>query len=450
MRRMGFVCGATVAAAIIVAVPAQSSQLASPSTDWAYALAIQQDGKIVAAGLSRRSNSAFDSDRFALVRYTSKGRLDAHFGRGGKVLTAFQHPSFSDAVAVQSDGRIVAAGGGVGGFELARYSRRGDRDRSFGGSGRVVTDFGLGKKAYLRARALAVQGDGKIVAVGFSHFALARYLSNGKLDPTFGHGGTVLTRFYGDGAAAAAIQADGKIVVLGASRIVRYTARGKLDLSFGSSGVVRPRISLNALAIQADGNIVAAGGVQGPTHSADFALVRYTPDGELDESFGDGGVALANFGADPTENTEGSGEVASSVAIQADGKIVAAGSTDVRGVFCGGKHALRAAASAAAPDRRENMSICDDFALARFNADGSLDTTFGQMGTVVTAFTCCRSGARESASKAAAVAIQSDGKIVAAGLGAGYDFGLARYTVRGRLDPTFGDGGEVTTDFGSG
>jgi uncharacterized delta-60 repeat protein len=96
------------------------------------------------------------------------------------------------------------------------------------------------------------------------------------------------------------------------------------------------------------------------------------------------------------------------------------------------------------------MSICDDFALARFNADGSLDTTFGQMGTVVTAFTCCRSGARESASKAAAVAIQSDGKIVAAGLGAGYDFGLARYTVRGRLDPTFGDGGEVTTDFGSG
>jgi uncharacterized delta-60 repeat protein len=448
---MGFVCGAaTVAAAIIVAAPAQSSQLASPSTDWAYALAIQQDGKVVAAGLSRRSNSAFDSDRFALARYTSKGRLDARFGRGGKVLTTFQHPSFSDAVAVQSDGRIVAAGGGVGGFELARYTRRGDRDRSFGGSGRVVTDFGLGKKAYVRARALAVQRDGKIVAVGFSHFALARYLSNGNLDPTFGHGGKVLTRLYGDGAAAAAIQADGKIVVSGASRIVRYTARGKLDLSFGSSGVVRPRISLNALAIQADGNIVAAGGVQGPTHSADFALVRYTPDGELDESFGDGGVALANFGADPTENTEGSGEVASSVAIQADGKIVAVGSTDVRGVFCGGRHALRAAASAAVPNRRENMSICDDFALARFNADGSLDTTFGQMGMVVTVFTCCRSGARESASKAAAVAIQSDGKIVAAGLGAGYDFGLARYTIRGRLDPTFGDRGEVTTDFGSG
>jgi uncharacterized delta-60 repeat protein len=111
---------------------------------------------------------------------------------------------------------------------------------------------------------------------------------------------------------------------------------------------------------------------------------------------------------------------------------------------------LRAAASAAVPNRRENMSICDDFALARFNADGSLDTTFGQMGMVVTVFTCCRSGARESASKAAAVAIQSDGKIVAAGLGAGYDFGLARYTVRGRLDPTFGDGGKVTTDFGSG
>jgi hypothetical protein len=71
---MGFVCGATVAAAIIVAAPAQSSQLASPSTDWAYALAIQQDGKVVAAGLSRRSNSAFDSDRFALVRNTLPSR----------------------------------------------------------------------------------------------------------------------------------------------------------------------------------------------------------------------------------------------------------------------------------------------------------------------------------------------------------------------------------------
>jgi len=224
-----------------------------PSTDWASALAIQKDGKVVVAGLSRRSYTAFDSDRFALVRYTTKGHLDARFGRDGRVLTTLQHPSSANAVAIQSDGRIVAAGGLVGGFELARYTRGGDLDASFGGGGRVVTGFGLGKKAFMSARALAVQRDGKIVAVGSSHFALARYLPNSKLDPTFGHGGKVLTRFYGDGAIAVAIQSDGKIVVSGGSRIVRYTARGKLDSGFGKGGVVRPRISLNALAIQANG-----------------------------------------------------------------------------------------------------------------------------------------------------------------------------------------------------
>jgi uncharacterized delta-60 repeat protein len=116
--------------------------------------------------------------------------------------------------------------------------------------------------------------------------------------------------------------------------------------------------------------------------------------------------------------------------VQADGKIVAAGKSD------GG----------VTNERDHNVY---EFALARYNDDGSLDTSFGRAGMVTTYF-ARRSSGEASSSIAEAVAIQRDGKIVAAGLGNGYDFALARYTARGSLDRSFGRGGKVLTDFGAG
>jgi uncharacterized delta-60 repeat protein len=385
------------------------------SRDWAYALAIQKDGGVVAGGFSR----APGVQNLALSRYTRSGRLDVNFGRGGRVLSPFASGPVR-AVAIQRDGKIVAAGGW-----LRRYTHRGSLDRSFGRRGIVRGSAGF---------AVAIQRDGKIVAAGVSgpFLAVARYARNGRLDPSFGHGCKALTHGYA--ATGAAIQPDGKIVVTAlGSRIIRCTSRGELDQSFGTGGVVRTTISTLALALQTDSKIVVAGGGVGPTDSGDVAVARYTTDGRLDTSFGDGGTTLANFGADPEGNNEGSSEWASAVAIQADGKIVAAGSTDVRGVRCGGAIG----------------SICDDFALARFNADGTLDTTFGKGGKVVTGF-LNRLGSAASSSNAEAVGIQADGKVVAAGLGNGYDFALARYNTSGRLDGTFGRRGKVLTDFGSG
>ena len=272
------------------------------------------------------------------------------------------------------------------------------------------------------AQAVAVQPDGKIVVVGFtrlSHYALdrvlVRYTVTGKLDPSFGRGGRVVTVDQeGETASAVAIQPDGKIVVAGRSgnhlALLRYTTRGTLDPSFGSGGKVVPDLPFldveYQLALQRDGRIVAAG-TGGEEYlrtsdfaDADFLVARFTSNGTVDTSFGSGGVAQTNFGGD---------DELTAIAIQPDGKIVAAGSSD------------------------------DDFALARYTAAGKPDTTFGRGGKVST----------RGADGAFALAIQTDGKIIAAGTFAFHDFALLRYTMRGRLDATFGAGGKVVTNLGA-
>jgi uncharacterized delta-60 repeat protein len=162
----------------------------SDSDNEANAVAIQRNGKIVAAGFARNSD-AVRSD-FALARYNSNGTLDTSFGRRGKVTTRFGGGRYSlneaYSVAIQTNGKIVAAGqsnaSGGGDFALARYNGNGSLDTSFGKRGKVLTDFGgalggLGDEAY----AVAIQGNGRIVAAGSAnptgdraYFALARYL----------------------------------------------------------------------------------------------------------------------------------------------------------------------------------------------------------------------------------------------------------------------------------
>ncbi len=394
--------------------------------DYAYSVAIQNDGKIVAAGYAR-----VDSDEdFALARYTGDGTPDATFGNGGQVTTGLgSSDDHAYAVAIQGNGKIVAAGWASGDFALTRYNHGGSLDATFGNGGRVTTDSG--NRNNRAARAVTIQGDGKIVAAGYEEsndwngFALARYNSDGTLDDDFGNGGQVTTDF-GNGynyAYAVAIQSDGKIVAAGYAFIwsdfdfalARYNSDGSLDTTFGSGGQVSTDFGdwdyAYTVAIQSDGKIVVAGyaPVDGNNN---FALARYNSDGTLDASFGSGGMVTTDFGS---ENDR-----ASAMAIQNDGKIVVAGFAMVGGY--------------------------SDFALARYNSDGALDTSFGSGGLVTTDF-------GSGNDRASALAIQSDGKIVVAGNAVVSDdpgFALARYNSDGTLDVSFGNGGKVTTSFESG
>jgi uncharacterized delta-60 repeat protein/uncharacterized repeat protein (TIGR01451 family) len=369
------------------------------------------------------------------------GDLDFTFDNDGRVTTVFPGDAEISDVVLQSDGRIVVAGmanidpsSNEGyDFALARYNPDGSLDSTFGTGGIVTTDFfGFTDGA----SAVAIQADGKIVAAGqasiapsnpevYCDFALARYNPDGNLDSTFGVGGKVtLDKQLFDQFRSVAIQSSGKIVAasyLSSTNtksdfaLFRFDANGNLDPAFGASGIVITDISggfdeAHVVAIQADDRILVAGWAYFGPFAADFALARYNPDGSLDSTFGVGGKVSTDLGYN---------DWAFDLALQADGRIVAAGSTYLT-----------------SPD----MS---DFALVRYKSDGSLDTTFGVGGKVITDFfgTTNRGGS---------VSVQGDGHIVMAGtveVGNQNDFALARYNPDGSLDSTFGAGGIVTTDF---
>jgi uncharacterized delta-60 repeat protein len=174
--------------------------------------------------------AGFWSGGFALVRYTEDGDLDPTFGGSGIVTTAIGNSAGANALVLQPDGKLVAAGfanGGSGGFALVRYTEDGDLDPTFGGGEVVATNL-AGGSAW--ATALVLQPDGKLVAAGaFDHsanlglgpeaidFALVRYDANGNLDPTFGTGGVVTTSITGgsDFAKALVLQPDGKLLAAG-------------------------------------------------------------------------------------------------------------------------------------------------------------------------------------------------------------------------------------------
>jgi len=372
--------------------------------DGARCVFLQPDGKLVAAGTT---NVNGETD-FALARYNSNGTLDASFGNGGKVITDFGSFDGVGSAALQLDGKIVAAGwtvfGNVANFALARYNSNGTLDASFGTNGKVITGFGdVSAQAY----AVSLQSDGKIVAAGYANidggneFALVRYTSDGRLDYSFGTGGRVTTAFgieQGFSFAQAnslVVQWDGKIIAAGQAfvganqfALARYNSDGTLDASFGTAGETTTRIGRNdrafSVALEPDGRIVASG-----VTNADFALVRYNSNGTLDGSFGAGGKVITDF--------TGSSDAAMAVAIRSDGKIVAAGQSFVGSSF--------------------------DFAVARYNSNGTLDPSFGTNGKVTADF----NGFNE---QAFSVAVQPDGKTVLAGVAnnnGNADFALARY-----------------------
>jgi uncharacterized delta-60 repeat protein len=359
------------------------------------------------------------------------GELDPTFGDAGKVMTNFTK-GLDEAtdVALQDDGRIVAVGSAGGFFAIARYEADGDLDPTFSENGKVRTNFRGGAD---RATGVAIQPNGRIVAAGINGisqdgtFALARYLPDGTLDPAFGGDGKVKTNFTPviDGAQDVGLQENGRILAVGFANSVelghtgsfalaRYRRNGTLDPSFGGNGKVRTNFTgdfdgAQGLAIQEDGRLVAAGIAEGKEPR--FALAQYESDGALDGSFGGDGKVMTDF-------TKGGLDLAEAVAIQDNGKIVAVGLA------------------------REPAWV---FALARYRRNGRLDQGFGANGKVRTSFGPAIDWAR-------AVALQDDGKIVAAGFAEREDpfnptFALARYNRDGTLDDTFSGNGKVRTDF---
>jgi uncharacterized delta-60 repeat protein len=386
---------------------------------------------------------------------TTAGNLDPTFGTGGIVRTDFAgNIDQANAVAVQPNGQIVAAGSSfsnsktVEDFIVARYNANGSLDKRFGKNGKITTDFFRNVDSI---SAIAIQPDGRIVVAGFAQlpgdggnprvFALARYRSDGSPDPGFGNGGALTTSFGGNFAAASAVmlQPDGKIVVAGTVdfnpdvpgsgldfALARYNASGTLDASFGKGGKVVFDFfgsfdQANAAVLQPDGKIIVVGSASYDSLNQDigFALARFNTDGSTDFGFGAGGKQITDF--------FGAGAQANGVVLQPDGKFVVAGT---------------ASDSATRP-------VASDIALARYNSDGTLDAGFGIAGETAIPFP-------DSATEQGhALALSPDGKIIV--VGAAFktfatppDFAIVRYNSDGTLDTGFGSGGRKTTDIAGG
>ncbi len=287
--------------------------------DRASALVLQPDGSLVAAGKTDTDGSA----DFALARYLPNGQLDPAFGRDGTATTNFFPGSGEDsfgsddeavALVLQADGKLIAAGHTVrcdeidcdSAVALARYLPNGRLDTSFNGDGKVETDLG---GSLDEARALVLQADGKAVVAGTDgeSFALARYQTNGSLDPAFTGDGTVTTSFGSSEAEASglAVQPDGKLVVAGQVAdggniaLARYLSDGRMDSTFSGDGIVIVDFGGDdraaAVLVDADSRLVVAGTTDVST-TRDVVLARFQPDGSPDATFGPAGKIVTDVG----------------------------------------------------------------------------------------------------------------------------------------------------------
>jgi uncharacterized delta-60 repeat protein len=375
--------------------------------DTLHEIALQTDGKIVVVGYRDDPVRVLD---FAVVRYNPDGSLDTTFSGDGKLLTNFGAIEYAEDVAIQSDGKIVVGGSRCLNdvwpdlqcdVAVARYEANGALDPTFSGDGKVRVDFGGNSNGFWGG--LVIQPDGKIVMSGWVwngvefYFAVYRYNTNGALDTTFSGDGRARINFGSgpmDWADDLALQTNGKIVVSGFSCdnisfencafiVARLNANGALDTTFSGDG--RQTINFggsdlsDSVAVQSNGRIVLGGFKDSPT-TRSCALARLNSNGSLDTTFSGDGRVVTSFGP-------GVNSVCNDVRVQPNGKIVAAGGA-------GG-----------------------DFALVRYNANGTLDTTFSTDGKVRVDF-----GFEDTAIK---LALQSNGRYVLAGRTQG-DFALAR------------------------
>ncbi|HXU32292.1 MAG TPA: hypothetical protein VN851_17130 [Thermoanaerobaculia bacterium] len=401
---------------------------ASPiNTDYAFDLVVQPDGKLVVAGWASDISDPAD---FALARYNPDGSLDSSFGGTGLVRAGFGSFSIEEGFALlrEPNGKLVVGGWAASSpldpsvdFVLMRFLPNGQPDPAFGTGGKVKTNLGADDWVLVLARA----ADGKLLAggrsgpVGSHNFALARFLPNGALDTTFGTAGKVVTDFSGrdDSIEALVVLPDGRILAAGPSgtgptggpfkmALARYTKLGKPDPTFGTSGKTLLSFgqssAATALALLAGGKFLVGGGIAmsggvGGAANMDFAVLRFNSNGKLDPTFGTAGRVTTDF----AHKFDGVDDLR----VLGNGKIVVAGQID------------------------ESHPGAGDGAmgLARYSANGQLDSTFGTAGRVRTHFP------GSVGSSVEAMEIQANGRIVVVGPvfpafpAIGVSFGVARY-----------------------
>ncbi len=367
-----------------------------------------------------------------LVALAQPGTLDPLFGDGGTVFLTPDPVAGTGAVGLTADGKIVLAGIVGGDAAVLRLSPDGSLDTDFGNDGYALVDLGGGEDQFL---GLIVRADGSLVASGLGTNSqgdgvnvLAAFSAEGVLDPSFGNGGTVTLNegFESLQFTRLAERPGGSLLVTGAgippdaddsvAIVAQLSADGALDGAFGTDGIARIALAGRGvvgqdLAVQADGRIVVGGLASGALFDIEPFAARLTETGSLDESFG---VRTFDFGA--------SFSLVSGVLVDEAGRAVLVG---LAADLLAGSSSLVLARLAA--------------------ADGSLDTSFGEGGLVVTTL-------GTEIAQGTDVLEQSDGKLLAAGPagpnGSEADFAVARFTSDGSLDDSFGNGGVGMADIG--
>lgn len=398
----------------------------------AYDAAVQTDGKIVVVGGVAPTNASWD---FLVQRYNTDGTLDASFGSGGKSSLAISPQSeFAYAVLIQPDGKIVTAGyiqqtTGYTDYCIVRLLPNGQLDQTFGDAGVKILSITQTSDIPVSLALQRLNGVDRIIVGGYvstanTQFSVSRLNLDGQLDTTFGDGGTKNVSFGGpnDILYDIAVDSEQKIVAVGSSRFdagggsfrddfaaMRLYSGGQLDTSFSGDGKVVTQMVGHAqprsVAIQfynTQDKIVVGGFARNGSQD-DFALLRYNNDGTVDTTFGTNGKTYTNFVSNEEQIME--------LLVQSDNKIVGVGF-------------MRFGAN-------------QNFALARYNTNGSLDTSFGSCGRITTDL-------KSNTDIAYGATIQPDGKVIAVGesisTATSSDFAVVRYTTGGQASAT-------TTDF---
>jgi len=377
--------------------------------DQARGVAVQPDGKILVTGYTQILSGNYS---MALVRYLSDGTPDGTFGDEGKViLNIGDEGTVGYKVIVQPDGRILVGGytkvGTKFRIALARFHPDGSLDPTFDTDGKLTLSAGPGNTT---SYSMALQPDGKIVTAG-SYFdnstgaiAVARCNADGSPDTAFGNDGLVLTYLAQDYSTGRSVdlQSDGKIIVGGYASdddvksdfvIVRYLPDGTMDSSYGSGGAIRTHLGpgfnyVQDVAVQPDGKSVAAGYFE-QNDKLHLTVLRFTPEGLADNSFGTGGHVITAIGQDD--------DYAQCLHLLPNGKILVGGASSNGSNY--------------------------DFALVCYLPDGALDNSFSADGKLTTSLS-------EEPDFMEGIAVQPDGRIVAVGGSefGGYDkFGIVRY-----------------------
>jgi uncharacterized delta-60 repeat protein len=392
--------------------------VAGGAYDFGTSVTVEPGGKIVMTGVS----SAIDgSYRWVIERLDDNGSLDTSFNGSGQIVPDFwvqTNNQWAWDAALRPNGQILVTGSSSYASVIARYDPDGALDASFANAtGRVVN----GTVQF--SNAVALQPDGKMVIAGLggdatADVAVARYNSDGSVDTSFNIVGRVMTDIEGrsDFAKDVQIRPDGRIFVLAQSNdadgagllaVVCYDRDGALDTSFNGTGILLTTLlpssfTSGGIALQMDGKIVVAGLAWTSITNTDIAVQRFNDDGTLDTGFGTNGTVVTDMGA-------GRAEMTSRVVAQPNGKILVVASTDIDGRW--------------------------DFALARYDKDGNPDTTFNGTGIVHTDV------GNHSSDFAYDAYVEPDGKIVVVGSSDahGYDqIAIARYNADGTLDESFG------------